>query len=169
MNYGKPIAQSLIALRRVTFEERLLGYRLGINLVSSELHYALFGFGKEKFVLYEEGIAGYHWVPHNSLVEELVADGAFGLLIMMMIWGSILYVAMKNVRQFQKSQHDRYVFLSIFAICSLITIMAEGVAANITPHYGIWLFISVILVLHNMQTSGRDQQRQNTGAVPGCV
>ncbi|MFW9875272.1 MAG: O-antigen ligase family protein [Candidatus Thorarchaeota archaeon] len=148
--YSKDIFEIFASMRKHTADQRLMGYSIGIELITKSWNYFLFGAGKDHFISMQSLFTKERLTTHNALLEEIVTDGIFGLAIMIILFVKIFRIAFKNIMLAKMYELNKLYVLSIVAIVSIISVLFEGVFGDIIASYSIWLMIGIIMSIYQI-------------------
>lgn len=148
VRYGLSLYKSLMGLRHSTVMYRIIGYQSSLDLVFENWYFLLFGAGKGRFVKLMETRFDIYNVPHDVFLEELVSSGLAGLIGLLIFFSTLGYIAYLNII---RSKKDPLLFsISVVTAVSLGMFLIEGLFANITPTYGLWVMVGFTLSLYRI-------------------
>ncbi len=141
-------------LRPETAHSRLSGYQLVADLVSSKIHFLLFGAGRGTFVQSYSWSFGKELVAHNFLLDILVSKGLITLLFML----SAIFVIIYDVFKIKKTGLLNTNSYSILFIISISGMIMEGMMTPISNSLMFWTYLAlaysfVLIVKRRIQSS----------------
>jgi hypothetical protein len=138
--YAIHISTSLLELRPMTVENRILGYFQAIKMVTSSPLYLLFGIGKGFFVSKSLGSV----VPHNFLLDLLISKG---LIVMSIVLILICIIIMELFKIIKNSRLDNSFIMETYAnqlLIILIGLFIEGLFVPLTNSIVFWTGIAIM-------------------------
>ncbi|MDM8536269.1 O-antigen ligase family protein [Desulfobacterales bacterium HSG17] len=148
--YSEVLYNLLASIRSRTIEQRLMGYRIAMEMSFNDYHHFIWGAGKDNFLSKIYLILNERIVPHNAIIDELVSDGFIGVMLMVLFFLIVVQLSVKNIHIASLSNDVEMKSISIIFTASIFTILFEGLATNITPTPTLWLLISFILSAYNI-------------------
>ncbi|MFQ5741725.1 MAG: hypothetical protein ACE5JX_22235, partial [Acidobacteriota bacterium] len=142
---GSTLVELAFLLRPSTVGSRMRGYQLALEMVLADPLSFLWGPGKDRFLMRTGVVEGSLVVPHNSILEEAVADGFMGLALMLTFFLLLFRTAFAGLRLSVRRGRIDLARFFLFAIGGVTAILFEGIFSNVTPSYGLWIMIVFIL------------------------
>ncbi|MCH7548276.1 MAG: hypothetical protein IH969_01855 [Candidatus Krumholzibacteriota bacterium] len=126
---------SFLELRPSTAAQRVVGYSLALDMVSSNITYFLFGIGKGVFAHQFAMIFGDELVAHNFLLDILVGKGVLVLAAVV----SLLVMMFVHLRRIWAHGGE----LAPLFMLSIAGMFAEGMFAPVTNSIVMWTFLAL--------------------------
>lgn len=153
---GSDLVDSVVAMRRRTVTQRLVGFTRSIDIANRGVVPLLFGSGKGYFYTStDEG-----GVPHNLLLDLLVSKGILTLVLFLVL---LLIVAGRLASLAVRTRDRPTRGFAVAFVAMLLGILAAGMAAPITTSmsflFAVALAASFVAVVDREATASRQRER----------
>jgi hypothetical protein len=87
------------------------------------------------------------------ILDELVANGVLGVLLMLALFVNVFLMAFNSVKSLMRGRQHQ--FMAAFVACGVASLFSEGAAANITPTYGLWVLCGLAIAIERVERTAR--------------